>query len=83
MEIFMNIDRDEYQGGIDTAIERVSFCLDQLEKAENFKEKIDWDTEIVPRLTIEEMICALVSAEQQLNLEEELQDPHELTDIET
>jgi hypothetical protein len=67
MEIFMNIDRDEYQGGIDIAIERVSFCLDQLEKAESFKGKIDWDTEIVPRLTIEEMIGALVSAEQQVN----------------
>lgn len=79
----MNIDRDEYQGGIDVAIERVSFCLDQLEKAESFKAKIDWNTEIVPRLTIEEIIGALVSAEQQLELEEELQDPHELSDIET
>ncbi len=79
--IVMNIGRNEYQGGIDTAIERISFCLDQLEKAESFKEEIDWDTEIVPRLTIGEIIGTLIVAEQQLELEEELEDP-ELSDIE-
>lgn len=60
----MHIDRDRDQGGI--AVERVTFCLDQLEKAKGFKKGIDWSTDVVTRLTIEEMIGALVSAEQEL-----------------
>jgi len=60
----MNIDRKELQGN--TAKERITFCLNRLEKARTFKNGIDWNTEIVVRLTIEEMIGALVSAEQEL-----------------
>ena len=61
----MDIDREVNQG--DTAQERVKFCLNQLEKAKNFKEGIDWKTDVVNRLTIEEMIGALVSAEQYID----------------
>lgn len=62
----MNIDREKYQGDFEEAKKRVKFCLDQLEKAKGFARKIDWSTEIVPRLTIEEVIGALVSAEQEI-----------------
>ena len=64
----MNIDRRERQG-VSIAKDRITFCLNQLE-ARNFKKGIDWDTEVVPRLTIEELIGALVSVEQEL-IEEE------------
>lgn len=60
----MDIDRRELQGN--TAKERITFCLNQLEKASDFRKGIDWNTEVVPRLTIEELIGALVSAEQEL-----------------
>lgn len=62
----MDIDRERSQG--DTALERISFCLDQLEKAKSFKNGISWNTDIVTSLTVEEMIGALVSAEQELKL---------------
>ena len=61
----MDIDREINQG--DTAEERVSFCLEQLEKAEDFIEGMDWNTEVVNRLTLEEIIGALVSAERFIN----------------
>jgi hypothetical protein len=63
----MDIDRERSQG--DTASERIAFCLNQLEKAKSFNKGISWNTEIVPRLTIEEVIGALVSAEQELKLD--------------
>ena len=62
----MKIDRYEPQGGFDVALERIRFCLDQLEKASNFTTNINWDTTIVRRLTLEELIGALVSAGQVL-----------------
>ncbi len=65
----MNIDREVTQG--DTARERLKFCLDQLTKAKKFVKGVDWGFEIVKNLTIEEIIGALVSAEQQLNKEED------------
>ena len=58
----MGIDRKVNQGY--TAQKRVKFCLNQLEEAKNFKKGIDWQTDIVDGLTVEEMIGALVSAEQ-------------------
>lgn len=61
----MDIDRNVEQGDLDTAIKRVNFCLDQLEKY-GFSKDVDWGTCITPRLTIEEIVGALVSAEQQL-----------------
>ncbi len=60
----MIIDRHKEQGNV--AKERVAFCLDQLEKAGHFEHGLQWDSEIVTRLTIEEMIGALVAAEQAL-----------------
>ncbi len=62
----MDIDRKVPQGGSDVAKERLAFCLDQLEKASDFSKGVDWGTEICHRLTIEELIGALVSAEQTL-----------------
>lgn len=62
----MDIDREIAQGV--TALERISFCLDQLEKAKSFKKGISWNTDIVTSLTIEEIVGALVSAEQELKL---------------
>ncbi|PIN72881.1 hypothetical protein COV21_00800 [Candidatus Woesearchaeota archaeon CG10_big_fil_rev_8_21_14_0_10_45_5] len=60
----MEIDRNEPQPTA-SAQQRIKFCLDQLEKAKNFRKGIDWSTEVVKHLTIEEMIGALVSAEQE------------------
>ena len=65
----MNIDRHEIQP-CGSAIKRVKFCLDQLEKYEFLKE-FDFETCITKRLTLEEMIGALVSAEQKLKEVEE------------
>lgn len=62
----MDIDRGKHQGGIGEALKRVSFCLDQLEKASAFKKGIDWQSEIATRLTVEELIGALIAAEQEL-----------------
>lgn len=68
----MKIDREIHQGELDDAIKRVDFCLNQVEKAESFNEEIEWDTEIVTRLTVEEIIGALVIAEQKLKDFEQL-----------
>lgn len=57
----MNIDRDVEQGGIGVALHRLGFVLDHIEKLDegNFFRK-KWGD----RLTYEEIIGALVSAEQ-------------------
>jgi hypothetical protein len=71
----MDIDREVEQGNIEDATERVTYCLDQLEKADDFINRIYWDTEVVPNLTIEEMIGALISAEQEITkLEEKIEE---------
>lgn len=62
----MDIDRNVPQGK-PSAFERVKFCLDMLEK-QGFRKGISWETCITERLTLEEMIGALVSAEQELKL---------------
>lgn len=68
----VKIDRNEYQGGIETAIHRIKFCLDSIEDSPHFAKGIDWGTYIMEgnRLsgqpTIEELIGALVAAEQVL-----------------
>lgn len=64
--IKMDIDRNVPQGS-PSAIERVKFCLDKLEE-QGFIEGISWETQITERLTLEEMIGTLVSAEQELKL---------------
>ena len=61
----MNIDRQVNQGSSDEAVKRVKFCLDCLEKY-GFAKGFDWDTSINQRLTLEEIVGALVSAEQRL-----------------
>ena len=62
----MDIDREVEQGDIEEVTERVTYCLDQLEKADDFINRIDWDTEVVPDLMIEEIVGALISAEQEI-----------------
>lgn len=62
----MNIDRKVSQT---TAIERVKFCLDRLEEDNQFSKGIEWGTGICYGLSVEEMIGALVSAEQELTEE--------------
>ena len=62
----MKIHREEPQNGKEAAISRIKECLDMLEEPENFNEGIHWDIELVPGLTLEKMIRALVSAEQEL-----------------
>ena len=61
----MDIDRHEPQGGIDVARERLEFVLDRLEQGE-FRRGIGWGSCIVPHCTVEELIGALVAAEQAL-----------------
>jgi len=61
----MRIDRQVDQGGLPVAIDRVRFCLDQIEKYGLYR-GTDFDTKINSRLILEEMIGALVAAEQAL-----------------
>jgi predicted LPLAT superfamily acyltransferase len=56
--IYKDIDRHVIQG-TEQALDRVSFCLDEIEKY-----GVDFDTYINKRLTMEEIVGALVSAEQ-------------------
>ncbi len=66
MKLKLDIDRKIDQGDLDGAIHRVKFCLDHFEK-DGFKKNHSWQTTVTKRLTLEEVIGALVSAEQQLN----------------
>lgn len=68
----MDIDRDKPQGDINEATRRVKFCLDQLEK-QGFARNIGWNTAITKRLTMEEMVGALVSAEQHLETKDKME----------
>jgi hypothetical protein len=67
----MIIDREKDQGGREVAKERVSFCLNQIEGSTHFAKGMSMRDEIVYKLTLEEIIGALVAAEQEL---EEIQD---------
>lgn len=60
-----DIDRKEPQGDLDKAIKRVKFCLDCFEK-QGFRKGVNWDTCVTERLTLQEVVGALVAAEQQL-----------------
>ena len=44
------------------AAHRVTYCLDRLEAC-GFNDGLEWETEIVPALTLEELVGALVAAE--------------------
>lgn len=61
----MEIDRHKHQGDLEEAKKRITFCLDSLEKY-GFAKGICWETNITRRLTLEELVGALVAAEQQL-----------------
>lgn len=69
----MDINRHVDYG--DVAVGRVRECLDKLESAEDFRKGIDIGTPVVDGLTIQDMILALVSAEQSWSCEE-LYDVH-------
>jgi hypothetical protein len=45
---------------------KIQFCLGQLEKAKDFENNLDWQSNIVNRCTIEEIIGALVAAEHEM-----------------
>ncbi|CAD6490263.1 MAG: hypothetical protein KFBDDELM_00142 [Candidatus Argoarchaeum ethanivorans] len=62
----MNINRHILQGDKAEVMDRIGHCLNQFEKAKNFKKNINWATEVCHAVTIEELIGALVSAEQEL-----------------
>jgi len=59
----MDIDRNERQFG--DPEEKIDFCLNLLER-QGFEQGINWDTQITERLTMEELIGALVHIRQVL-----------------
>jgi len=63
----LNIHRNDPQSGVKLARNRVKKCLDSLEESESFSGSINWNTEVAPGLSLEMMIMALVSAEQELD----------------
>lgn len=44
--------------------DRINYALNQLE--EGFSKNIDWNTELAPNLTLEEVIGSLITAEQKI-----------------
>jgi hypothetical protein len=78
--------RDDFVGCSDqawsngpSAREKLRFCVDQLCQAEEFKADVGWGTEIVPGLTVEELIGAVLHAEHVLTeeIEEEIEEDSE------
>jgi len=61
----LSVDRTVPQGGLDESLTRLNFCLNLLEE-QGFAKNIDWNTKITERLTLEEVIGALVTADQVL-----------------
>jgi hypothetical protein len=57
----MDISRKERQIG--DPIQKINFCLNLLEK-EGFNKGINWETQITKRLTMEEIVGALVHISQ-------------------
>jgi len=53
-----------------TGEDRIQYALDQLE--EGFAKDIEWHTELAPNLTLEEVIGALITAEQKVERLENL-----------
>ena len=66
MPVEFDISRYLPQGDAGDASQRVAFCLDQIEKR-GFKKGIHWGSELAHHLTVEEVVGALVAAEQSLN----------------
>lgn len=67
----MRIDRGK-QTSAGMGEHRISYCLDRLQAAADFCGGVDWKTRVVPSLTLEELIGALVAAE--LDLEDYRED---------
>jgi len=59
----MYIHRDQQVDEIERE-ERIEYVLDTLQDADGFNDDITWQTEVVENLTVEELIGALVGAEQ-------------------
>jgi len=66
LEKTLNIHRNGTQSGRDLAMGRLKECLDLLEESEDFNDGMNWNVEVVPGLSVEMMIHALVSAEQEM-----------------
>lgn len=62
-----DIRRGEQLGG-PPAAEKIDHCLTNIEQS-GFSDGIDWQTELAPSVTVEEIVGALVHAEQALQLD--------------
>jgi len=47
----------------------IDYCLTQLQDG-GFTNEVDWDTEVAPACTLEELVGALVAAENELSEEQ-------------
>ena len=63
----LNIERKRgrYRNGL-PADAKLAFCIQQLENADAFADDLRWDDEIVPGLTIEELVGTLLHAHDEL-----------------
>ena len=59
----MYIDRYENQGGMYESLERIKFVLDRFEKYDDKYCRI-YNNDVIPFCTVEEILGALISAEQ-------------------
>jgi hypothetical protein len=57
--------RGHYRNGL-PADAKLAFCIQQLESAEGFADDLGWGDEIVPGLTIEELVGTLLHAHDEL-----------------
>ena len=65
----MKIERHTDVGSVSTE-KMIDYCLSRLEEQDNFKDGVDWHTEVVDGLTVEELIGALVAAEHERESQE-------------
>ena len=49
-----------------SAHDKLTHCVRQLRAADGLSEGLDWDTEIVPHLTLEELIGSVLHGEYEL-----------------
>lgn len=61
----MDIDRKRDQGGYEVAIDRLHYCLTMFEKDKRKAHEI-FGKDIIKGVTVEEVIGAMVAAEQEL-----------------
>ena len=60
------LDADSRDAG--GALGQLQFCMDRLRDADYLAEGIDWDTEIVPGCTVEELVEAVAKGEAVLRV---------------